>query len=108
MKQKWFNEWHRLGAVDDVVPGAVIQRRVEHMELALFNIDGESFAGIDACDGCGQPLSEGKIKQIEVEFGGCGIRMSIAEEIDSNPGSLFPVLVVNDEIFAWIEKTFQK
>lgn len=103
MNQDWVNDWYSLGVTTDVAPGAVVRRRAGQTDLALFNLEGELFARADACGGCGAALSDGKIKDNELECAGCGVRIQIAQANGPTGPALFPLMVVSDEIFAWIE-----
>ncbi len=105
MNQDWANNWLSLGVTSDFPVGTVIRRRINQIELALFNIDGEIFARADACSGCGGRLSDGKIKESEIECAECDLRVSVAQVDGPSAPAAFPVMLVDDEIFVWIDRT---
>jgi len=103
MNQDWVNDWYSVGATGDVPLGAVIRMQVGPGDLALFNLEGDFFARKNACSRCGQPLSDGTVRNSEVECAGCGFRIPIAQESDPSAAPLYPIMIVDDEIFVWIE-----
>lgn len=103
MNQDWVNDWYCVGTIADVPLGAVIQRQVGPGDLALFNLDGDFFARENACGKCGQPLSNGTVRNSEVECAGCGFRIPIARESDTFAAPLYPIMIVDDEIFVLIK-----
>ena len=105
MSQDWVNNWIPLGVTSDVPVGAVVPKRIDRIDLALFNLDGEIFARTDACSGCGDRLSDGRIKDSEIECAGCGLRVSIAQPNRPSAPPAFPVMLVDDEIFVWIDRS---
>jgi nitrite reductase/ring-hydroxylating ferredoxin subunit len=109
MNQDWVNDWYLLGATADIAPGAVGRRIAGTHNLAVFNIDGKFFAAADACIVCRTAISEGAIISDAVECKGCGSTFRIIphELGDGKTGSqlsTYPVMVVDDEIFAWIAR----
>lgn len=105
MRQDWVNHWISLGVISDLPTGAVTRKRIDQIDLALFNLDGEIFARIDACGDCGNRLSDGAIRGSEVECAGCGGRLQIDQANDAPAPAAFPVMLVDDEIFVWIDRT---
>ncbi len=103
MNQDWVNDWYSVGATADVPSGAVIRRQIGPGDLALFNLDGAFFARENACSRCEQPLSDGKVRNSEVECAGCGRRIHIAQLSDPSAAAVYPIMIVDDEIFVWIE-----
>lgn len=103
MNQDWVNDWYSVGTTADVPLGAVIRRQAGPDDLALFNLEGDFFARANACNRCGQALSDGTVRNSEVECAGCGFRIYIAHESDPFAAPPYPIMIVDDEIFVWIE-----
>ena len=109
MNQDWVNDWYLLCAVADIAPGAVGRRVVGPYNLAVFNVDGNFLAAADACNECRATISEGVVIADAVECKGCGGAFKIrahglGEEGEGDRLSSYPVMMVDEEFFAWIEK----
>jgi len=109
MNHDWANDWYLLCAAADIVPGTVGRRTVGMHSFAVFNIDGNFVAAADACEDCRTAISEGAIMDEAVECKGCGstfpiIAHGLNDGNTENQLSTYPVMVVDEEIFAWIEK----
>ncbi len=102
MNQDWVNDWYSLGVTAEVAPGAVIHKTIGKIGLALLNVKGSFFALEDTCGGCGQALSKGRLKNGEIECAGCGLHVHVGRSFESTAPASFPVMVVDNEIFAWI------
>lgn len=105
VNQDWVNHWISLGVTSDIPAGALIGKRIGQIDLALLNLDGEILALSDACGVCRGPLSDGAIRGSEIECAGCGRRVSIVQANDPTAPATFPVMLVDDEIFVWIDRT---
>jgi len=105
MNQDWDNDWYLLCAAADIAPGTAGRHVVGPHNLAVFNIDGDFFAAPDACNECRAAISEGVVIDDAVECKGCGSAFKIVahEQGDGARLSTYPVMVVDEEIFAWIE-----
>ena len=110
MKQDWVNDWHRIGATDDVAPGSGTRIQIGDLSVALFNRDDEFFAASDSCGDCGGSISACEIEDNAVFCPGCGrgyrfTSGSVSAERARNRLYTYPIMVVGDEIFALIEET---
>ncbi len=108
MNQDWANDWYLLCAAADIAPGTVVRRTVGTHSFAVFNIDGNFVAAADACNDCRTAISEGVIIDDAAECKGCGgafkiVAHELGEQGESARLSTYPVMVVDEEIFAWIE-----
>jgi 3-phenylpropionate/trans-cinnamate dioxygenase ferredoxin subunit len=108
MNQDWVNDWYLLCAAADIAPGTVGRRVVGPHNLAVFNIDGDIFAAADACNECRTAISEGAVTDDVVECKGCGgafkiVAHELRERGEGDRLATYPVMVVDEEIFAWIE-----
>ncbi len=109
MIQDWVNDWRRLGVTADVAPGTGKQIQVGNLSVALFNRDNEFFAASDSCGDCGGSISAGAIEDNAVFCPGCGrgyrfTSGSVSVERAQNRLYTYPVMVVDDDVFALIEK----
>lgn len=110
MNEGWVNDWYLLGATSDVAEGMVCLRTVGHMNLAVFRVEGEYFAARDNCGGCSHSLAGGAVLDHAVVCPQCRQRLSVIAEASGSgiDGEhrlpVYPVMVVNDEFFAWIEE----
>ena len=110
MNEDWVNDWYLLGATTDVVDGTVSRRTVGQINLAVFSLHGEIFAVRDVCGDCSQSLAGGVARDNVVECPGCGQQLRFVLDAASSTDagenclSTYPVMLVNDEIFAWIEE----
>ena len=108
MDQDWVNDWYRLGAVGDVAADSAVQIDVAGFLVVLFNRDGELIAASDRCGDCSGSLSKGDIEDNAVWCPGCGrgyrfAAGSVQVERARHRLLTFPTMVVDDEVFAWIE-----
>ena len=109
MNQDWVNDWYLLGTTTDVAEGTVDQRTVGRLNLAVFCARGEYFAVRDVCAHCSHSLAGGVVVDGAVQCPQCGheSRFShdpgISADGDGDRLSTFPVMVVDEELFAWIE-----
>ncbi len=108
MNQDWVNDWYLLCAAADIAPGTVGRRTLGTHSFAVFNIDGNFVVAADACNDCRTAISEGVVMADTVECKGCGSAFKLrAHELrEQGEGARlcpYPVMVVDEEIFAWIE-----
>lgn len=109
MNEEWVNDWYLLGTTAEVAHGTVGRRTVDGLNLAVFRARGEYFAARDGCGDCSQSLAGGAVGDEVVECPECGRRLRFSHDAGAPADagddrlSTFPVMVVNDELFAWIE-----
>jgi nitrite reductase/ring-hydroxylating ferredoxin subunit len=109
MNEDWVNDWYLLGATTDLAEGCVAPRTVGGLNLVVLRAGGEFFAARDACSDCALSLAGGVVRGNAVECPECGQQLAFSHN-PADPAanntrlSTFPVMVVDDEIFAWIEE----
>ncbi|MDX1512984.1 MAG: Rieske 2Fe-2S domain-containing protein [Gammaproteobacteria bacterium] len=105
MNEDWVNDWYLLGATSDVTDGTVGRRRVGSVQLAVFSRDGNFFAARDACITCRASLAGGNVRDDAVQCPACDrwLRFTSEPADEEDLLATYPVMVVNEEVFAWIE-----
>lgn len=73
--------WHNIIKLDNLPPGQHHVCVIEHKAIAVFNLDGQLYAIEDYCPHQGLPLSDGCIKdhQIECPFHGARFCLKTGE-----------------------------
>jgi 3-phenylpropionate/trans-cinnamate dioxygenase ferredoxin component len=93
---------HRLCNKSEVACGSV--KRIDDLEIALFNLDGTFFAIKDVCTHDQAPLSEGELDGDTIVcpwHGACfSVRTGEALSLPAiEPVETFPVILQDDEVY---------
>jgi nitrite reductase/ring-hydroxylating ferredoxin subunit len=93
---------HRLCEKSEVACGSV--KRIDELDIALFNLDGTFFAIKDVCTHDQAPLSEGELDgdTIVCPWHGACFSVRTGEALSlpaTEPVETFPVILQGDEVY---------
>ena len=98
-------EFVRVAATGDILPGNRILVEIEGIRIAVFNLDGEYYAIEDVCTHDGGPLVEGEIIegcQVECPRHGARFDIRTGEALSMpafEPTPSYQVQVEDDDIY---------
>ena len=97
----------RIARLDQLAPGRGVAVAVAGDAIALFRVDGQTFAIDDACARCGSSLANGTLRGMTVACAGCGWEYDLRSGAVSGVPALridtFDVIVVDSDVMLAVE-----
>ena len=97
----------RIARLDQLAPGQGVAVAVAGDAIALFRIDGQTFAIDDACARCGSSLANGTLRGATVACAGCGreydVRTGAVSGVPALRIDTFDVTVVESVVMLAVE-----
>jgi len=97
----------RIASLDQLAPGQGVAVAVAGDAIALFRIDGQTFAIDDACARCGSSLVNGTLRGTTVACAGCGweydVRTGAVSGVPALRIDTFDVTVVDSDVMLGVE-----